>query len=215
MALETFSTFCPKAIGMIGRKLPSATLTRCIFIEMYRRVKEERIDKFRHVDDDNLADLRSRLRRWSADNVEGLKNANPTMPGEFENRGGDNWLLQLAIAELAGKDWADQARAAAVKFERAADTTTGSVRLLKCCKAIHGQGDVDDTGIGTTELIGKLTADEDSEWKEWRRGQPVTGKGLANLLGKYGIHPGQVRFGGRQLRGYPWAQFKEAWDRYL
>ena len=37
---ELFPTFAPKVIGMVGRKLPPATLSRCIFIEMRRRKKE-------------------------------------------------------------------------------------------------------------------------------------------------------------------------------
>ena len=36
-----FSTFAPKAIGMVGRKLPPATLSRCIFVELRRRKKDE------------------------------------------------------------------------------------------------------------------------------------------------------------------------------
>ena len=36
---ELFSTFCPKAIGMNGRNMPPATLSRCIDIELRRRKK--------------------------------------------------------------------------------------------------------------------------------------------------------------------------------
>jgi putative DNA primase/helicase len=79
-ALEKFSTFGPKAIGMIGRKLPAATLTRCIFIEMQRRKRDEKIERFKHIDDSDLADLRSRLCRWATDSSETLRNAEPSMP---------------------------------------------------------------------------------------------------------------------------------------
>ena len=59
---ELFPTFAPKVIGMVGRKLPPATLSRCIFIEMRRRKKEELVEKFKHQDDSEIADLRRRLR---------------------------------------------------------------------------------------------------------------------------------------------------------
>jgi hypothetical protein len=39
---EVFSTFAPKAIGMVGRKLPPATLSRCIFVELRRAGKMKR-----------------------------------------------------------------------------------------------------------------------------------------------------------------------------
>src|SRR5262249_40560509 len=60
---QRFQTFAPKVIGMIGRKLPPATLSRCIIIELRRRKKDEQVEKFKHQDDAELADLRSRLRR--------------------------------------------------------------------------------------------------------------------------------------------------------
>jgi hypothetical protein len=215
MALEIFGTFTPKCIGMIGRKLPPATLTRCIFVDLYRRTRNEVVEKFHHVDDGELLDLRSRFNRWAKDNIEELRGAAPPMPEQLENRGGDNWSLQIAIADMAGEDWGERARAAAVKFERAADNATAGARLLKDAKVIHSQADSDDTGISSAELIAKLTAAEDSEWKQWRHGQPISPKGVATLLKGYGIHPEQVRFAGRQVRGYPWSKFKDAWERYL
>ena len=45
---ELFPTFAPKAIGMVGRKLPPATLSRCIFVELRRRKKDEHVEKFKH-----------------------------------------------------------------------------------------------------------------------------------------------------------------------
>jgi hypothetical protein len=97
---ELFSTFCPKAIGMIGRKMPATTLGRCIVIELHRRKKSERIAKFKHEDDSELKNLRARLRRWSLDNTEALRSCAPEMPDSFENRRADNWRVQFAIADL-------------------------------------------------------------------------------------------------------------------
>jgi hypothetical protein len=70
---EMFPTFAPKAIGMIGKKLPPATLGRCISIELRRRLTNETIERFAHHDDDELGDLRRRLRRWSMDHADALK----------------------------------------------------------------------------------------------------------------------------------------------
>jgi Protein of unknown function (DUF3631)/Zinc-binding domain of primase-helicase len=133
---ELFPTFAPKAIGMVGRKLPPATLSRCIFIELRRRKDDEHIEKFKHEDDNELADLRRRLRRWSIDNADVLRNTTPFMPDELKNRRADNWHLQLAIADLAREDWGDKARAAAIKIEGKADNRTIGVRLLADIKAL-------------------------------------------------------------------------------
>jgi len=67
---ELFPTFAPKALGMVGRKLPVTTLGRCIVVELRRRAKDERIDEFAHKDDSELESQRSRLLRWSMDNVD-------------------------------------------------------------------------------------------------------------------------------------------------
>jgi putative DNA primase/helicase len=100
---ELFSTFCPKAIGLVGRKLPASTASRCIFVELRRRKRDEGYERFKHEDDAELNDLRSRLRRWAMDNADILREATPTMDAFF-NRSADNWRLQFAIADLCSKD---------------------------------------------------------------------------------------------------------------
>jgi hypothetical protein len=58
---RAYPTFCPKAIGMIGRKLAPATISRCITLAMRRKRPDEHAEDFDHVDDGNLARLRSQL----------------------------------------------------------------------------------------------------------------------------------------------------------
>ena len=210
---QLFSTFAPKTIGMCGRKLPPATLSRCIFVELRRRKKDETIERFKHQDDTELADLRRRLCRWAMDNDDVLRIATPSMPDELKNRRADNWRLQLAIADLAREDWGDKARAAAIRIESGSDSRTANARALAVTKAVFDS--IEDDGIGSDDLIQKITADTDSEWHEWRGGKPITQNQLARLLKPYGIAPDRVRIGGRQVRGYLRAWFIEAWERWL
>jgi putative DNA primase/helicase len=86
-----YSTFCPKAIGMKGRKLPDTTLSRAIIIEMKRKLPGEVAQDFDHIDDDALAMLRRKALRWANDNAEALAKATPVMPDEFQNRVRANW----------------------------------------------------------------------------------------------------------------------------
>ena len=126
-----FDTFAPKAVGMIGRKMPPQTLSRCVFVELKRKKRGDKaVVKFKHEDDGELANLRSRLLRWSIDNPDTLRKADPAMPPGFDNRRADNWRVMLAIADLAGEDWGDKARAAASQIEGATDTSSVGVRLL-------------------------------------------------------------------------------------
>jgi hypothetical protein len=211
---EPFSTFAAKAIGMIGRKMPPATLSRCIIVELQRRTRAEPIERFLHKDDPELNDLRRRLRRWSMDNADTLDAAEISMPLQFDNRRADNWRDLFAIADLGSgvEDWGDKARIAAGKLEGESDATSATVRLLAAFKVIMG----DAEGIWSEDLIGKLTADKTSEWSEWKNGKPITEQQVARLLKPHHIFPKQVRIDGQpQRRGYLRAWFIEAWKRYL
>jgi hypothetical protein len=212
---ELFPTFAPKAIGIVGRRLPPATLSRCIFIELRRRKKAEVIEAFTHTDDPELADLRRRLRRWAMDNDEALRGARPAMPEELANRTADNWRLQLAIADLCSgiEDFGDKARAAATTIESKADNRTSRAKALAACKEIFDAKDQEV--LFSDDLIAELTKNADSDWAEWRNGKPITQAQLARLLKPYGIIPERVKIGELRKRGYVRAWFVEAWETYL
>jgi hypothetical protein len=214
---EPFPTFCAKAIGMIGRKMPSQTLGRCIIIEMRRRKGSEPIERFKHVDDADLAQLRSRLLRWSIDNEDALTGVDPTMPSAFQNRRADNWRVQLAIADLCGGDWGDKARAAAAKLEGSLDKLPiGAQLLADIRKVLNADGLTDRAhSILSAVLVEKLCEDQDSPWVEYSRGQKITQTKLARLLRGYGITSGSIRIGAVTGKGYRRWQFEEAWEIYL
>jgi hypothetical protein len=212
---EIFPTFAPEAVGMCGRKLPPPTLSRCIFVELRRRRKDERVEKFKHADDNGLADLRRRLRRWSMDNEDTLRSVSPSMPDELQNRRADNWFLQLAIADLAGADWGDKARAAAIKIEGKADNRTSGVRLLADIKALF---DADPFAhcMSSATIIAGLIDDPERPWAEFTRGKPLTQNRLAKLLGAYRITSQTVAPPGQKTaKGYYRHQFEDAWSYYL
>jgi len=212
---EMFSTFCPKAIGMIGRKMPATTLGRCIVIELCRRKKSEHIAKFKHEDDSELNNLRARLRRWSLDNAEALRGYAPKMPDSFENRRADNWHVQFAIADLAGEDWGDQARAAADKIEGNADSRTIGARLLADIKVLF-DADPKAHCLHSATIVTGLAEDPEKPWAEFTRGKPLTQNRLAKLLGIYGITSQTVTPTGlKDAKGYYRSQFEDVWSRYL
>jgi putative DNA primase/helicase len=223
---QLFTTFSPKAIGMIGRKLPATILGRCIMVELRRRKTSEPIERFEHKDDAGLAQLRSRLARWAADSEDALRDAKPRMPTAFDNRRADNWRVMLAIADLAGGDWGDKARDAASKLEGASDTSTLGVRLLTDIKRIFEEDRCDC--ILSAVLVERLKEDPEQPWATWgQHGKGLTQNGLATLLGGgggrgrgrrggFGIHSETVHPpGGPHGRGYKRTQFEDAWGRYL
>jgi hypothetical protein len=221
---ELFPTFCPKAIGMCGKKLPAATLSRCVFVELRRKKAGEKVERFEHKDDSGLADLRRRLLRWSLDNEDTLCVATPSMPEGFDNRRGDNWRVMLAAADLCSgaEDWGDKARAAAIKIEGKADSRTTGARALTDAKSVFNPKDDKDQPqdlleyISSADLAAQMATYADSPWAEWRGGKPITQAQLARVLKPFGITPQLIRLpGGGVLRGYKRTQFEDAWERYL
>jgi hypothetical protein len=212
-----FSTFCPKALGMKGRKLPDTTLSRSIIIEMARRKPAERALDFRYVDDDGLAELRSELARFAADNPETLQRANPTLPEAFENRDAANWRLLLAIADTAGEEWGRKARAAAETIVGATTAKSVGTELLADIKKVFEE-EGNPESILSRRLVGLLTADSESRWCEWGRDRkPITPNRLADLLGDFRIKSATIhgRDGELDAKGYRRTGFEEAWARYL
>ena len=114
-APREFSTYCPKAVAMIG-SLPSTVRDRSIVVEMNRRARTDReIENLRPAGiDAELRHLRRKLVRWAQDNVDALAVADPVMPDELHDRAQDNWRQLFAIAALCGPSWVVGAKTAAL-----------------------------------------------------------------------------------------------------
>jgi putative DNA primase/helicase len=217
---HAFPTFCPKVIGMKGRKLPDTTLSRSIIVEMKRKKAGETVTHFRSIDDAGLAELRRRALRWADDNGEKLDDAEPDMPPGFDNRLGDNWHLLLAIADFAGGDWPTKARRAAAKLSKVADMMSIGVQALAAIKVIF-DGPPDAAGepperVSSADLAAALGGDLTTPFSEWKSGKPITQAQLARVLKPFGVAPEVVRLpSGGTPRGYHRSQFEDLWERYL
>jgi putative DNA primase/helicase len=217
-----FPTFCPKVVGMKGRRLPDTTLSRSILIEMKRKKAAERVAHFRSIDDAGLAELRRRALRWADDNGEKLEDAAPDMPPGFDNRLGDNWSLLLAIADFAGGDWPTKARKAAVKLSKVADATSIGVQALAAIKEVFdGPPDADGDReplerVSSADLAADLGADMAGPFSEWKNGKQITQAQLARVLKPFTVAPEVIRLpSGGTIRGYRRSQFEDLWERYL
>jgi putative DNA primase/helicase len=204
-----FSTFCPKAIGLKGTKLPDTTFSRPVVIELTRRLPGERAKSFRYVDDEEFATLRRKLARWAGDSGERLAKAEPVMPNGFENRLAANWHLLFAIADLAGGSWPKTIRKAAEAFAKTEFGTSRGVELLADIRRAFVDSQQDR--MSSVALIGMLVSEQDRPWSEWSRGKPLTQRQLAGLLKDFKIFPPNVRLAdGTTPKGYQLASFEDA-----
>ena len=207
-----YDPFCPKAIGLLGLNMPRALASRSIIIKAWPKRPEDK-QEFNHVDDDVFAELRSKLARWSADNAVALKDARPLYPIGFSNRLQSNWRLLLAISELAGGQWPEQAREAAERISRTTRKPSFGLQLLVALHKIF----VSRSEITSKEIIVRLRSDRDSVWVDYKGGQ-ITQRQVADLLEQYDIFPHAVHPTRRKtltLRGYSREQFTDVFARFV
>ena len=209
-----FSTWGAKAIALIGT-LPDTLHDRSIVIPLRRKLSTERAAKVRHADPADFEKLARQCSRFAADHTEALRRARPAIPEVLHDRAGDNWEPLLAIADLAGGKWPEEARAAAKELAGVAGNEADSLRvalLADICTTFKAK-DVDK--ISSVDLIASLTADAERPWVEFHHGKPISSRQLARMLSGFGIGPNTLRDGEKTFKGYQIEQFVDAAARYL
>jgi hypothetical protein len=184
---------------------------RAIIVKLQRKPPGAEVERLRRRDNDDFAALRSWAARWAADNFHRLVDADPQMPKTLNDRAADNWRPLLAIADLAGGRWPEEARQAALTLSGEEDDGAVNVELLRDIRAAFG----DDEVIRSADLLAKLTADPERLWAEWKHGRSLTQKQLAGLLRPFQILSLTVHPPGRSDgKGYRRADFEQAWRAY-
>ena len=210
--VKDFPVFGAKMIAGIGR-LPDTISDRSITITMKRRSASEKVERWRYrIVKAEGEPIRAALAAWAPDAVPILEDARPEIPQALDDRAADGWEPLLAIAELAGGDWPEKARAAAIALSCGDDREDSSmgVRLL---------GDIQNIveakeKISIAELVEKLVAIEDAPWGDLYD-KPLTTQGLGWRLRPFGVKAKSIKLHGETKRGYEREQFAEVFARYL
>ena len=213
--LEVFPVFCPKALAGIGT-LPETVADRSLPIRLERRAPGEAVERFRRRDvEPEAAALRERVERFAAESIEALEAARPELPADLDDRAQDGAEPLLAIADLAGVEWAQRARQAVVELRggETADDDSIGVRLLADVRGVFEALAADR--VSTADLLAHLHGLDEAPWVEWY-GKPLTARGLSKLLDPYRVRSRTVRLDdGGTAKGYKRERFEDAWKRYL
>jgi len=134
------------------------------------------------------------------------------IPGELEDRAEDAWEPLLAVANVAGGEWPQRARIAAVQITREAatddDDQSLETRLLADVKAVFAdQAHV--TFLASNDLLAELRKLEESPWGDW----DLTARKLAIRLAKFGVKPKHNT--AKTSRGYHLHDLADPFGRYL
>jgi putative DNA primase/helicase len=213
-AIVKMSTFCPKAIAMIG-EMPETLKDRSLHIRLERKSPDEKVEAVSEQGPDELTLLFSRLLRWANDNGSALAHVKPENLGLNNDRAEDNARPLLAIASLMGGNWLERAQSAIAAHADTGDKALshGEWLLTDTARAFAQQG---VSQLLTADLLAFLHAQEEAPWLTFSRGRAMTPRDLSGMFKQYRIASTQIRHGINQVgRGYRREQFTKAFASYV
>ena len=210
---EELSAYCAVALAGLGN-LPDTITTRSVIIRMRRRAPGETVEQYRERK--NLPEahqIRDRLAAWATQAAGTLDY--PDLPEQVVDRDADVWEPLIMVADAVGGEWPQLARDAAVYLISEGKESVDSlgVLLLKDLERVFaGMG----AAMHTEQILDALNSDlcDESPWAEFK-GEGLNTRQLARLLKPYGVHPTQVKVGGKSAKGYRREDLHDAWARYL
>src|SRR3954454_5657301 len=152
---------------------------------MRRRAPDETVEPYRRrVHERAGKTLRERVARWTSLILKQVTDVWPVMPEGIKDGDADVWEPLLAIADAAGGDWPERARAAAVALVALAKESTPSlgIKLLADIRQVFG----DAEAMATESVLKALHAIDESPWADIK-GKPLNDRGLAVRLRPYGV----------------------------
>jgi hypothetical protein len=216
MKVREFRVYAPVAMAFLGGRVPRSITDRAVTMHMRRRAPDEHVDEYRERDaTTEAAPMKRRLENWATVNFDALAGARPAMPEGVRDRPAECWEPLLSIADLAGGDWPERARAACRHFVLNSDPDELSfgARLLRDVQIVFGDRD----RMFSADIVATLVADDESEWSDlW--GKPLDQKRLAKELKRYGVRSNTIRIGDGRAKGYHADGddgLGQAWRRYL
>jgi hypothetical protein len=210
---EEIPAYCAVALAGLGG-LPDTILSRSVIIRMRRRAPGETIEPYRmRIHAPEGEEIRGELAAWADAVREQAKDAWPDLPAGIEDRNADLWEPLLTVADLAGGEWPEKARVAAVALvaDSKAGTPSLGIRLLADLRQIFEARDV----IATSKILEELCKIEEGPWGEIMSGKPLNARGLAQRLHGYGVTSKNIRIVDSIVKGYTRENLTDAWARYL
>lgn len=209
---EEIPAYCAVALAGLGG-LPDTIMTRSVVIRMRRRAPHEVVEPYRRrLNGPEAERLGERLALWAQQVEAEVTDVFPEMPVEVQDRDADVWEPLVAVADAAGDEWPELARATAVTAVTAKSDGGGSlgIQLLRDLQQIFGSADAMFTHI----ILDKLNNLDEAPWGDLR-GKPLDSRSLSYRLKAYQIRPTTVRIGDELLKGYRREHLHDAWVRYL
>lgn len=203
-----FSAWCPKLLAGIG-KLKDTTHDRCIIIHLLRKPPSAKVARWDAAAKEAVGTIARKLFRWKCD-LEELHPGEwpmPEAPAELDDRASDLWGPLLAVASLAGPEWTQNAKRAALVLAGEREESELTIRLLADLREVFRLEDY----LTASEVVERLARMEASPWATLSRGRPITPHKLAKMLAPFGVNAIHKKCGNVYHR----SDFLGLWERYF
>jgi putative DNA primase/helicase len=207
--LVRYSVWCPKVMAGIGQ-LPETLADRCIVITMQRKTSVDQCERLRTL---KPAEFRARCAQFVREHAEQIRNAEPEIPEELNDRAADIWEPLLVIADLAGGEWPELARKAALKLSAEEDEVTLLGYFLKDLRNLFVIQERER--MFSREIVEWLDRMHSRPWEDLRRGREINEWWLGAQLRQAGVHSRTMRIGEKLGKGYEFADVDAAFRRYV
>jgi putative DNA primase/helicase len=211
-----FKVFAPVGFALIGT-LPSDLHSRCICINLKKKLRGEKIEAYRIGRMGHLDALARKIARWTSDNADAIAGANPELPPSVINRDGDLWAVMLSIAKAAGGDWETRVKQAIDAVIPSDDDAEQLEKLLADIKVVFAEKAAKgETEISSTAMEHELVGMLGRPWAEMGKSRkPLTAAKLARMLQVPGVSVYPRKIKGGDSRGYVAEDFADIFARYL
>jgi len=212
-----FDAFGFRALAAIG-SLWDTIEDRAIIIPLQRKPDGASVRRFsaRHVEREGR-DLARRAARFAAD-VAGRvaeEEERAPRPSDLDDRACDSWAPLFAVARVAGGEWPDRAREAALKLSTEKEDEDRAERMIHDLHRVFAEHG-DPEAFASGDLVEKLNGIETSPWGDLRKGDGLTPHKLAAMLRPFDVGPVQRRTSaGAKVRGWWLDDLEPLFTRYV
>jgi Protein of unknown function (DUF3631) len=223
--IERFKVYAPMLMaGIDNGRMPDTFIDRSITISMKRNIGKRLSFRPRMHAAEGAA-LKERLSKWAIEMKDKVKDIEPIMPAELNDREQDKWEALYILCELvtdvtdvtAVSGWLEKIRQASLEIatedKDREDTGVGELIIKDITNIMNNDEFCVTDRMRTSEVVNSLLQIDTSPWSGFNHGRPLDGSGLARLLKPFKIRPQTIRFGKEDKdtdKGYYRSQFKDA-----
>lgn len=210
---RAFSTWAPVAVSGIG-KVPETVADRAVEIELQRKSQNVKVARLRTRDGEDLNQAARQIVRFVQDHREEIVGAEPKMPASLNDRQAEGLEPLIAIADVAGGEWPERARAAVVG-QGDENEDGGPEQLIRDIRTVFDGQLVPYDQLSSAELTKRLLELSDHRYRIFKNGNPLTKNLLARALEPFHVRSKDIWLpSGKSLKGYARSQFADAFERY-